>query len=229
MTRKNLKVGSWNVNGLCSKIFDKSSDNKFLEEIQSYDIIGLLETKLGDIENLNFNGYHSVYVKRPTEEKYPVSGGILILVKSSIKRGVSFIPNKSSELQWLKLSKEYFGFSDDLFICFAYIAPSNSSYVIRHDLHILDKLEQDILMFKSKGQILICGDLNARTGESSINFVDNDEHIPVPLDTKNNSTSQNRKSSDKIVCSRGKELLDLCTALNLRILNGGAFGDSCGK
>ena len=38
-----------------------------------------------------------------------------------------------------------------------------------------------------------------------------------------------RKSKDAKVCSRGKELLEICISSSLRILNGRPFGDSMGK
>ena len=84
-----LKIGSWNIHGLRSKSFDKTNDPNFLREIKSYDILGLIEAKLESTENIHLPNYRSFYMSRPNEEKYPNSGGILILYNQNIKR-VSF-------------------------------------------------------------------------------------------------------------------------------------------
>jgi len=38
-----------------------------------------------------------------------------------------------------------------------------------------------------------------------------------------------RNSQDKTCCSRGRELLDLCTSCNIHILNGRTIGDLSGN
>ena len=125
--------------------------------------------------------------------------------------------------------KNYFGFKNDLFLCFVYIAPANSSYVLRHNLDILQLLEKDIAQYSKLGSILVMGDTNARTGTVR-DFIDNDDkHIPIPSDTRKSKLTMERKSQDLHVCPRGKELLELCIQANLNILNGKTFGDRFGK
>ena len=62
-----------------------------------------------------------------------------------------------------------------------YIIPSNSSYAKQSSDDILD-IERDIVnKFMNNGDIVLCGDLNARSG-SEPDFIQNDsygDHVPV--------------------------------------------------
>ena len=115
---------------------DKPNDQAFIRSIDGYDILCLQETKLERDKVISFNNYQTHAIHRPYEKNFPASGGMLILVNPSISTGISFIENACSEIQWLKLSKEYFFLEKDLFICFTYIAPDTSTYTIRHNLDI---------------------------------------------------------------------------------------------
>ena len=102
---------------------------------------------------------------------------------------------------------------------------------MRHNLDILSTLESDIRHYSDKGDIIICGDINARTGcEQDAVCDDNNRFIPMPCDIINNYTDTRlRRSCDKISCQRGKDLIDLCISSNLKILNGRCLGDITGK
>ena len=180
--RNYLKVGCWNVHNIKSCVVDKTEDKQFINEVKSYDIFCMLETKNDDIFVID-KSYWQLNISRPKESQYPNSGGMMLLINKNIKDGITILPRDSSELFWLKLSKRHFGFKNDLFLCFAYIAPANSSYVLRHNLDILQHLENDIAKYSKLGSLLIMGDTNARTGTGR-DFIDNDDkHIPIPSDT----------------------------------------------
>ena len=124
----------------------------------------------------------------------------------------------------MRLSKEYFSLSRDIYLCFTSIARAYSSCTLRHNLDILSLLETDISYYSSLGEIMICGDTNARTGIESDYVDNNNKYISIPHYT----SCQDRKSKDLVCSTRGKELIDLCIAGNLHILNGSAFGDIFG-
>jgi hypothetical protein len=42
-----LKMGLWNVGGLISKQFNKTTDPEFLRKIDNFDLLFLVETHLG--------------------------------------------------------------------------------------------------------------------------------------------------------------------------------------
>jgi hypothetical protein len=48
---------------------------------------------------------------------------ILIEVLNEIKPYVKILKNTSPEFQWVKLERDFFGFSDDLYICLVYYPP----------------------------------------------------------------------------------------------------------
>ena len=91
----------------------------------------------------------------------------------------------------------------------------------------MSNLTENILLLKSKGCIIINGDLNARTGclPDTISPDKYDEEFNICL----NDNSLKRNSQDRKVNQRGNELLDLCKSLDLNIVNGRKTGDLFGN
>lgn len=89
----------------------------------------------------------------------------------------------SSEIQWMKLCKQFFGVENVIFLAYVYIAPSNLSYVLRKKLDIMRILETDLDKYSDLGDIIICDDTNARTGVEmeGLDNSDSDKYIPFPL------------------------------------------------
>ena len=128
------------------------------------------------------------------------------------------------------MSKSFFQLEKDLYICFAYIPPENSSYYKARNVNTLEMIEEDIVSYSRGGSLCVIGDLNARTN-SSVDFIENDSEIGIEQESMYvvDDIKVKRHSCDKIpVCSRGKQLLDLCKSARLRILNGRCLGDSQG-
>jgi hypothetical protein len=69
-----------------------------------------------------------------------------------------------------------------LTLAYIYIIPSNSSYKQQGDEDILEIIEKDITNeYKDKDNIILCGDMNARSG-SEPDFIQNDNYdIYVPV------------------------------------------------
>ena len=55
------------------------------------------------------------------------SGGVIVYIRNDIASGVTFLKKGPSELVWIKLDKNAFGFHKDILICVFYAIPSNSS------------------------------------------------------------------------------------------------------
>jgi hypothetical protein len=114
----------------------------------------------------------------------------------------------------------------------AYIIPSNSFYANQSTDEVLENIESDIVnRYSGKGNIILCGDLNARTGSESDCIQDdsNDEHLPLYENYNSVIIQEKRCSHDCKVDNRGKKLLDLCIGSKLRFLNGRMWGNSYGK
>jgi endonuclease/exonuclease/phosphatase (EEP) superfamily protein YafD len=57
---------------------------------------------------------------------------------------------------------------NDLYLCGIYIPPEKKTYF---DTEIFDNLENEITSFSAKGDVMLVGDFNARTGETNIYLI----------------------------------------------------------
>lgn len=230
MLIQGLDICFLNVGGLKSKTYDKTKDDIFLKTISAHDIILLAETHMGYNDSVYINGYHYFQICRPVSRNNRHYGGIAILTKSYIKNGVKILPITNTNYHWIQLRKEFFSLHKDIFICTVYYPPSSSRYLSDEDnCELFQLIEKDIFAYQKLGDIIICGDFNARCGNEN-DFVSDDLDDFVPTDTCYVADySKSRHSKDSKVDSRGKDLLDFCIGNNLRILNGRLLGDSLGS
>ena len=68
---------------------------------------------------------------------------------------------------------------NDTFACFCYIPPKDSTAMCNYESQ-WNSFMSEVIEFSTKGSILICGDMNARTG-TLCDYVRNDYDIPFPL------------------------------------------------
>ena len=233
--RKFLTISSWNINGLESKIngvkSNKIHDPEVINTINKYDLIGLMETHAGSETDISLQGYYVFRKDRPKHQKaWKPSGGIAVLVKESLRNACKFDPLSDSDIIWVRVQKQITKQSSDLFLAFVYLPPSNSSYGKVHGNEILQKLEKHIEFFSCRGKVIICGDFNARIGESS-DFLEkeDDTHVPMPHDDLYEFILPRVSYDRKNVNQYGKWLIDLCIDNQMYILNGRTLGDFCGK
>ncbi len=129
---------------------------------------------------------------------------------------------------WLKIHKELLSSRKYIFLCAIYIPPSESPY---YSEDTLSTLEEETSHFQAQGNVLICGDLNARTGLQP-DFTDTQgiKYINNKLTVINNTFSHiHRNNHDHTVNKNGKDLLQLCRSLGLYIINGSLRGDTLGR
>ena len=114
----------------CRPIYGRHLNNHdFISKIKDFDLISLVETWLpyGN-QKINIDGYYS-YSKHRKEKAQNArrnSGGITILVKSSLKKGIKFLDRESNEeFVWWKLEKLI-----GQFTCNTYNGASVVDYVI---------------------------------------------------------------------------------------------------
>ena len=148
--QSSINIGYWNVNKLISKQVDKTKDNAFAESINKNDIIGLAEVKC-DMTKCGFENFIAHYVERKPNKGKQTYGGLGILIRQNLRKGVKYLPLTCSEYQWLMLDKNFFGFDTDVYLCFAYIPPQYSSYNIDQNIDFLELIENDISAYKCKG------------------------------------------------------------------------------
>ena len=106
-----------------------------------------------------------------------------------------------------------------MYLCLAYISPETSTHQLSRN-NIWNLLEDEISNFSNTGHILLTGDFNARTGLLP-DYVshDSDLHVALPPDYSVDIPIP-RKLEDHTVNNYGRELLDVCVAGGLRIING---------
>ena len=119
------------------------------------------------------------------------------------------------------------GLKRNIYACFVYYSPRNSSYNQNSDVEIIESISNDMSKYSLDGDVLLCGDFNARTGSGVADFINDDDdiHVPVADNYLQDKNIKYQLSQDPIVDTRGCTLIDLCIKSQLRILNGRFFGD----
>lgn len=228
--QQNITICTWNVGGLSSKTFNKLKDQAFLSEIDNYDIILLTETHISEEHHIILKGYSYYPVCRGKSSNNRYYGGLGILIRNTIKKGVQLMKNTSSEYQWLQLRKDFFRVDKDIFLCLAYVLPSSSGFQTDSTMDGFEAIERDVNKYRHLGYVAMCGDFNARTG-NQLDYIAGDNSRYIPVDDKyiEDIGIPFRRSQDLKIDDRGKRLLDLCISARLRILNGRTLGDINGK
>ena len=154
--------------------------------------------------------------------------GILVCVHNSISKYVVRIDSECKFCIFFKISNVLFKTEKDIVLCIVYLPPYNSpayrfenSWGIELIEHYLNEMQLDL----SSIDLVIMGDLNARTGTSN-EYVDIGHNIPEFNEYEDifSNTGCPRKSCDSVVNRAGEMLLDFCKVYGLFIANG-----RCGK
>jgi hypothetical protein len=220
------KIISWNIQSTNTVSGSKFDNPEFCAIFENFPFVCLQETR----QAVKHPGYRSFNNTR-RDEKY---GGVCILVKNEISKGVKQVKSTIVDVIVCKLDKYFFGLENDTFLVNSYIKPANTSS-INSDVSGLDtlrELDQLINDLLGKGDVISCGDFNSRIGTEP-DFIAEDtcettDFIPLPDDyTPQDLTYRN--SRDKITNSYKRPLLDMLINNKLHILNGRTLGDYLGE
>ena len=88
MSRRNISVGAWNINGIKSRLGNKLEDCEVHDAISKQDIVILTETHTDGNDNIFIENFTTYNFSRP-KNKAAIrnSGGIAILFRNSLKMG----------------------------------------------------------------------------------------------------------------------------------------------
>ena len=229
MTRNNISIRSWNIQDSVGDSTNKFEIDEFLSKITESNIICLQETK-AQIKIEGFVSYNS-------NRKNSRSGGVCILANNCIRKGISRVNfSESEDIVAIKFDKHFFRLDFDLYLVNFYISPSTSQYVKRNPGYTenifaaLNSLSHNLLQ---KGELILCGDANARTGvlpdyitsynsSSTHDIYDDIGFQPDLTETRNNCDTTT-------VSPHCQLFLDLVINNQLKILNGRTLGDSMGN
>ena len=92
-----------------------------------------------------------------------ILGGITVLEKNHVRFGLKLVENAERFL-WFRLEKSLFQLQNDIFLYGAYIPPNNTTPTITTKAGYFGKLNEMLIKYKIKWDILIMGDLNSKTG-----------------------------------------------------------------
>jgi len=156
-----------------------------------------------------------------------LSGGLVFLVKQKFVHLVQQVPVETDNIIVLKLKAELLGTNTDCLLVGVYLPPENAKYYEDTEIYNGVSILEDCFleMFAECGDLplILCGDLNSRTGTSNFVYTDNLHSIYEFVD-KDDATSSNnaflRTSKDSVVNSFGRYLLSVCEEFVLVILNG---------
>ena len=105
-----------------------------------------------------------------------------------------------------------------------YIPPLDSCSTISsfQNNNAFNLIQEEVTHFNKKGNIALCGDFNARTGQLSDYSMTpgNDAINLVSFDSDNKLPMYDRHSDDIKSNKYGRELIELCKSSNMRIMNG---------
>jgi len=228
---RSLHISCWNIQGLHSSTFElKSEDPEFIKSIKDVDLIILTETWCKNDSLIHCPpGYNEIMVpsiKFKNIRKGRTSGGILVWYKEDLCSQISTVKQGKSHI-WLRIDQTL-GITDrDLYLCAIYIPPVDSPYF---EEDIFDTLHSETAYFQAQGNVLLTGDLNARTGiEPDVIDPQNHKHVFDQAPLFNTPTLTHRNNLDCEINQSGREIVHLCRALGLYIVNGRFRGDSLGR
>ena len=125
--------------------YNKISDPSYVNELTSYGITFLSETHTGLENHIDVEGFQHIPICRPIARNNRYYGGLAVLIRKSIRSGITILKNTSSEFQWMKLSKTFFNLEKDIFVCFSYVSPC--SFQHKSDADTLEAIVRDINIF----------------------------------------------------------------------------------
>ena len=179
------------------------------------------------MSDVNLKGYSYFNCYRPKFNKRAkrYSGGVLVYFRDELKHNLSIVKKDNRGIIWLKLDKCAFNVNNDIYLCLCYIPPENSSVYKNgqsdlYECDLFDIINDDVLLFQDRGDIFLCGDLNARVGEND-DCLENtglDRFIDLPDSVQR--VLPKRLTDDKTVNAFGNNLLNLCKNNKLHNVNG---------
>ena len=221
-----LKFLSLNTCGLKPKL----DCPEFISFISDYDIVGIQESKLDDLDIISINNYH-VFTNNRKQISRHRSGGIALLVRENILPHVRVLINNSKLILWFSISKQLLLTDEDLICGVVYVPPIGSKYA-QPDPYLEIQNEFDQICLNSK-HVLLFGDFNARTsrladyseGDKFIFEMLGDESLHMEREeTFRNfekcNISLERNSADTKTNAYGYQLINFCKNNNVFILNG---------
>ena len=222
--KNEIKILSLNVCGLLRR----SQYPEFIDMINNFDILCLLETKTDDIDNIDLPGFISI-MKNRFKFRRAKSGGIVLAYKQYFEGFIIDLNTESLYIKWFEVDKRICRYDENLLFGIVYIPPESSIYCIGDPY---GEVENEYLRLCTNHKyVCILGDFNARISNEPDfipeNEVENEELILEILESNYTSNvfdkhniSKERTSKDRRKNNFGNQLLHLCKYNDLLVCNG---------
>ena len=213
-----FRLLSLNVDDMSSKLHDP----EFVVYIKSFSFICLTEIFVQDIDTHDYKNIFdglSLFIApaRKLSNYGGCSGGVICLIKTNILHFFNLSDTLYDNVLIFRINKELFKTPTDIILFAAYIPPASSPYYVNKDstdgIVILEEIIMSTLG-NDNYSIMLCGDLNSRTGK--LNII---RDIAMS-NIRDDFVDETRSSHDLTVNNFGRSLLSMCAALELTILNG---------
>ena len=197
----------WNVRGW--SLTDNENDyfRQSVTEYTNFDILALCETFLRDNDEISVDGYKFIGHNRTNIHKNARrgSGGIGVLIKWSLLKEFDYsLDSTEEDFLWVKLKHKLSGFKLNLCVC--YLPPANSSRPVDPEA-VFTNLLKTVYEYQNDGNIVLCGDFNARCG-NECDYIEGVDPIPP------------REALDEQCNAVGYQFIDFLVDCNLCMLNG---------
>ena len=226
--RKSFSFLHWNIRGLISKL----DDPDFNSFVNSFDFVCIVETFVEKFTSTSFPDYDIVCVPavKFTKKEGRRSGGLIGLIRNEYKSYVRKVHIRSNSFYAFVIHRELFGLMKDVLYILCYVHPEGSPFYTYFDcdngISLLEEYISDCLLAYGDLYVLVCGDLNSRAANFS--HYSQEDCSVLDLQCTSHPVSTERHSQDKVLNNYGKLLMNMCTAVDLCILNGMCHGDQHG-
>jgi len=199
-------VAHWNTNGFTRTNEDNYTIRTNILNAQNHDIISINETFLRKLDLLEVNNYTWFGNNRKNINPRALrgSGGVGFLIKNSILINyiIKVVDDSVEDILWLEIKCKNDP-TNYLHVCSCYLPPENSTRGCKAE-EFFDNLLGNIHKIIDSNPIIICGDFNARVGNTM----------------ERNDALINRTTIDNTSNSHGKKLLTFLEDSDCCILNG---------
>ena len=145
-------------------------------------------------------------------------GGVLVYFHNELNKVVSLFDQSNENILWLKIENTYI-------VC-AYNSQKNSTYTKENECNVLQLIKEQLARFSESDQIIIRRDFNSRLGIKADFIVEHRKDLDfLPEGYELDTFMTHRNNDDVSLNSYGEQLIQLCIASKLRVLNGRARGD----
>ena len=133
--------------------------------VGEYDIVSLVETHSAsqDLHIPGFSKPWQITRKKTGKKSY---GGIAVFVKEALfkEKVITRIITDNNDILWVRINSNSVD-QDDIYVGTVYFSPDRKNGKITDG--VLKKMSENVMEFQKKGEVILMGDFNARTGTLS--------------------------------------------------------------